>query len=82
MTVWSPSGSPSRSGMPKMTFIREPYPQPRSRWISRKTAATLAYERTRTHRAAKLRTFWGNALALALIFGSLILTSCTIMGRG
>lgn len=47
-----------------------------------KSAYTLAYERTRTHRAAKLRTFWLNALALAMTVTGLSLSACAVMGRG
>lgn len=47
-----------------------------------KSAATLAYERTRTHRAAKLRTFWLNVLAAGLTLTGLSLSACAVMGRG
>lgn len=45
----------------------------RPRWLSQKNAAVLAYERTTTARAARKRTFWLNALAALLVFGSPLL---------
>ncbi len=53
-----------------------------ARWISQKSAATLAYERTSTFARIRRRAFYLNLLALALVFGALVFGAVFVWEAG